>query len=77
MRIRLDRTICDGFGKCALHAPQMFSRDDWGYPSLIGDGTVPPEQVDAVHGAIYDCPVHAVMEWPPDCAVPGSAALRG
>ncbi len=34
MRIRLDRTICDGFGVCAKHAPEYFSLDDWGYAAL-------------------------------------------
>ena len=38
MRIRLDRTMCDGFGICAKHAPEYFSLDDWGYASLVGDG---------------------------------------
>ena len=37
MKIRLDRTVCDGFGICAKHAPGYFSLDDWGYASLIGD----------------------------------------
>ena len=41
MKIRLDRTICDGFGVCAKHAPEYFSLDDWGYASLIGDGDGP------------------------------------
>ncbi|HEY6857561.1 MAG TPA: ferredoxin, partial [Mycobacterium sp.] len=27
MRIRLDRTVCDGFGLCAKHAPGYFSLD--------------------------------------------------
>ena len=40
MKIRLDRTVCDGFGVCAKHAPGYFSLDDWGYACLIGDGTV-------------------------------------
>ena len=31
MRIKLDRTLCDGFGICAKHAPEYFSLDDWGY----------------------------------------------
>ena len=39
MKIRLDRTVCDGFGVCAKHAPGYFSLDDWGYASLIGDGS--------------------------------------
>ena len=60
MRIRLDRTICDGFGVCAARAPGYFSLDDWGYASLSGDGQVAPEDEAAVHRAILDCPVHAV-----------------
>ncbi len=62
MRIRLDRTLCDGFGICAKHAPEYFSLDDWGYASLIGDGTVPEADRDAVMRALLDCPVHAIME---------------
>ena len=64
MRIRLDRTVCDGFGVCAKHAPDYFSLDDWGYASLVGDGSVPPDDRDAVRRARYDCPVHAITEIP-------------
>ena len=60
LRIRLDRTVCDGFGICAKHAPDYFSLDDWGYASLIGDGTVPEDDRDAVMRALMDCPVHAI-----------------
>lgn len=62
MRIRLDRTICDGFGICAKYAPAYFSLDDWGYASLIGDGTVADQDCDAVMRALMDCPVHAIMK---------------
>jgi ferredoxin len=62
MRIRLDRTICDGFGVCAKHAPKHFSLDDWGYASLIGDGTVEEADRGDVLRALFDCPVHAIME---------------
>jgi ferredoxin len=61
LRIRLDRTLCDGFGICAKHAPEYFSLDDWGYASLIGDGTVPAADRDAVMRALLDCPVHAII----------------
>jgi ferredoxin len=61
MRIRLDRTVCDGFGVCAKHAPGYFSLDDWGYASLIGDGAVLEKDHDAVTRAIMDCPVHAIL----------------
>ena len=62
MKIRLDRTICDGFGTCAKHAPQYFSLDDWDYASLIGNGEVPPEDRDQVMRALLDCPAHAIIE---------------
>ena len=62
MKIRLDRTVCDGFGVCAKHAPGYFSLDDWGYASLVGDGTVADEEHDAVMNALMDCPVHAITE---------------
>lgn len=75
MRIRLDRTVCDGFGVCAKHAPEYFSLDDWGYAALVGDGRVPPEDRDAVMRALLDCPVHAITELAEDpSAVAGSAA---
>ena len=61
LRIRLDRTVCDGFGICAKHAPDYFSLDDWGYASLVGDGTVPEKDRDAVMRALMDCPVHAII----------------
>ena len=62
LRIKLDRTMCDGFGICAKHAPEYFSLDDWGYAVLVGDGVVPERDRDAVTRALLDCPVHAIME---------------
>ena len=60
--IKLDRTVCDGFGFCAKHAPHYFSLDDWGYASLVGDGTVAESDRAAVLRAVLNCPVHAIME---------------
>lgn len=62
MRIKLDRTLCDGFGACAKHAPEYFSLDDWGYASLVGNGDIPNDDHDAVTRALLDCPVHAIIE---------------
>lgn len=62
MRVKLDRTLCDGFGTCALHAPESFSLDEWGYASLIGDGTVSAQDEPGVRRALLDCPVHAIIE---------------
>ena len=62
MNVKLDRTICDGFGKCAEHAPARFSLDDWGYASLVGTSAVPEDEINAVQRAILDCPVHAITD---------------
>jgi ferredoxin len=74
LRIKLDRTLCDGFGICAKHAPEYFSLDDWGYAVLVGDGNIPEQDRDAVQRALMDCPVHAIMELserrPDDAHVP-------
>jgi ferredoxin len=66
MKIRLDRTLCDGFGICAKHAPDHFSLDDWGYASMVGTGTIAAHERDAVLRALLDCPVHAIIEMPED-----------
>ncbi|TMS49638.1 ferredoxin [Mycobacterium sp. DBP42] len=62
MKIKLDRTLCDGFGLCAKHAPEYFPLDDWGYAVLKGDGDIPEADQDAVRRALLDCPVHAIIE---------------
>ncbi|MVZ99787.1 ferredoxin [Actinomadura sp. LD22] len=68
MRIKLDRTLCDGFGICGVHAPESFSIDEWGYASLAaplaGSGEVPTREEDGVRRAVLDCPVHAITELP-------------
>jgi len=63
VRIKLDRTLCDGFGLCAVHAPETFSVDEWGYVSLVDrSGEIPPEHEHGVRRALLDCPVHAIIE---------------
>ncbi|MBT2275666.1 ferredoxin [Rhodococcus qingshengii] len=63
MKIKLDRTLCDGFGMCAEYAPQTFSVDEWGYVSLFpGKGNVEAVDEDGVRRALLDCPVHAIID---------------
>lgn len=62
MRIKLDRTLCDGFMRCAEHAPETFSLDDWGYASLTGDGEITSADEPGVRRALLDCPAHAIIE---------------
>ena len=61
MRIKLDRTVCDGFGVCGTHAPELFSLDEWGYATLVDrTGTVPPRLAAQVRQALVSCPVRAI-----------------
>jgi ferredoxin len=66
VKIKLDRTLCDGFGKCADHAPTVFSLDEWGYASLArglsADAELPAELEQPARRALLDCPVHAILE---------------
>lgn len=62
MKIKVKQSLCDGFGTCALHAPELFVLDEWGYASEAGDGTVPVEAEERARRAIVDCPVHAIVE---------------
>ncbi|MCW2936970.1 MAG: ferredoxin reductase [Actinomycetia bacterium] len=68
MKIKLDRTICDGFGKCADRAPTVFSLDEWGYASLerglSADTDLPRDLEQPARRALLDCPVHAIAERP-------------
>jgi len=78
MKIRLDRTMCDGFGVCAKHAPSYFSLDDWGYATLVGNGEIAEADQPAVTRALLDCPVHAIIEMTGGpLAVPIPAAILG
>lgn len=74
MKIKLDRTLCDGFGICAARAPEVFSLDEWGYASLTGNGEIAPKDEDGVRRAIMDCPSHAIIELRSRTAGPSDSA---
>jgi ferredoxin len=60
MRVSLQVSVCDGFGTCARHLPQVFALDEWGYAALVGDGEVPAGSEELARRAVIDCPVHAI-----------------
>ncbi len=62
MRITVDPDLCDGFGLCDGHAPDLFDLDDDGYATEKGDGTVPEDRQAAARRAIAGCPAHAIVE---------------
>jgi ferredoxin len=62
VKIRVDDAVCEGYGTCAVHAPDLFVLDEWGYASVAGDGSVPAELEDNAKRAIADCPMNAIHE---------------
>lgn len=62
MKIKVNSSICEGFGTCAVHAPETFLLDEWGYAQAAGEGVVAEEDEDRVRQAIVACPVHAIVE---------------
>ena len=61
MRVSVDATKCEGYGTCAIHAPEIFKLDEWGYAYADGDGVVTPELREAAQRAIADCPIAAIV----------------
>lgn len=61
MKVRVASAVCEGFGTCAGHAPNVFELDEWGYASVKDDGVVPPEEEAVARRAVLDCPVHAIL----------------
>ncbi|BBY63845.1 hypothetical protein MHEL_20880 [Mycolicibacterium helvum] len=58
-RLHIDWTRCDGRGLCTELLPDVFTRDDWGYP-LARDGSaepaIPPEVTKFAKAAVKRCP---------------------
>ena len=60
LRVRIDRTLCVGFGDCVTEAPDAFVLDDTGTAVFVT-----PEQVDRdrLLRACDVCPVDAITVW--------------
>lgn len=60
-RLRVDPTLCTGFGYCAEIVPELISLDDWGYPIVNSE---PFEKGDLEHlarRAVATCPRLALI----------------
>ena len=60
LRVRIDRTLCVGFGDCVTEAPEAFVLDDSGVAVFVK-----PEEVDRERflRACDVCPVDAITVW--------------
>jgi ferredoxin len=63
LRVRIDRTLCVGFGDCVTDAPEAFVLDDTGTAVFVT-----PELVDRERllRACDVCPVDAITVWDGD-----------
>lgn len=60
LRVRIDRTLCVGFGDCVTEAPEAFVLDDAGIAVFVSPETVERERFLR---ACDVCPVDAITVW--------------
>jgi ferredoxin len=62
VRIRVDPDKCQGHARCYALVPELFSVDDYGLSSVVGDGSVPHQLEDKARLAVANCPEYAIEE---------------
>lgn len=60
MRLRIDRTLCVGFGDCITEAPLAFALDEEGIAIFTDPAVTTREQLLC---ACDSCPVDAITVW--------------
>ncbi len=55
MKLLLDSTLCQGYGLCQEHTPDLVELDEWGYAAVI-QATVPPGGEEAARACAEACP---------------------
>lgn len=60
MKVTIDSGRCQGHGRCYDLAPVLFTDDDEGYGTVIGEGSVPSGEEQVARLAVSNCPERAV-----------------
>jgi ferredoxin len=60
MKIRIDERRCQGFGMCAIAAPELFAVGEKDGYAVALVSEVAPEQREAAQAAVENCPMHAI-----------------
>ena len=60
LRVRIDRTLCVGFGDCITEAPEAFVLDESGVAIFVEPDAVERERLLRACDA---CPVDAITVW--------------
>jgi ferredoxin len=60
MKVHIDKSRCQGHGRCYAVAPALFEADDIGNGVEIGGGVVPAGLEDDARRAVMNCPEQAI-----------------
>ena len=60
MKIKYDRSACQGHNRCYALAPELFDVDDLGNAFELNDGIVPAGLEDKARLAVANCPEFAI-----------------
>ncbi len=60
-RLRVNPTLCTGYGYCAEIVPELISVDDWGYPIVDGRPIDDHRILSLARKAVATCPRLALI----------------
>ena len=60
-RLRVNPTLCTGYGYCAEIVPELVSVDDWGYPIVSSEPIESDELLRHARKAVATCPRLALL----------------
>lgn len=60
MKVTVDATKCQAYGRCHEEAPEVFDLDEWGYAKVLIEGDLPPELEQQAAAAAKLCPAGAI-----------------
>ena len=60
-RLRVNPTLCTGYGYCAEIVPELIKVDDWGYPMVSKREIETEGLLRLAHKAVATCPRLALL----------------
>jgi ferredoxin len=60
-RLRVDPTLCEGYGYCAEIVPELITVDDWGYPIVSRREIETDDVLKLARRAVATCPRLALL----------------
>jgi ferredoxin len=60
VRVRIDRDLCSGHGRCYALAPALFVGDDDGYGWVVSEDDLAPCDEESARRAAINCPERAI-----------------